>query len=113
MCVDDFEVEYYSKDGVQHLIDVIQKQYTCKVDWKGNNFLGLTLNWEYEKGYVEISMLNYIQHALQRLQYKTEVYPQYSPHYHASIKYTTQPGRQYATKDDDNPLLLPKETNYI
>ena len=28
-------------------------------------------------------------------------------------RYSTQPGQQYATKDDDNPLILPKETKYI
>ena len=32
LCVDDFGVKYYSKDDVQHLINAIQKQYTCKVD---------------------------------------------------------------------------------
>ena len=58
-------------------------------------------------------MPNYVRYALQRLKYKPKVFPQYSPHHYTSVKYTTQPGRQFSMQDDTTPLLLPKETKYI
>ena len=81
LCVDDFGVKYYSKDDMTHLLQAIGKQYTCKVDWTGKNFLGLKLNWNYDQQYVDISMPNYIEKTLQRLQYTQQVHPQYSPHH--------------------------------
>ena len=55
LCVDDFGVKYYSKEDILHLQDTISKQYTCKIDWSGSNFLGFTLKWNYEAGYVDES----------------------------------------------------------
>ena len=37
----------FSKDDVNHLLNSIQKQYTCTVDWTGTNFLGLKLGQFY------------------------------------------------------------------
>ena len=64
LCVDDFGVKYFSKEDVQHLHDTIATEYTCKIDWKGENFLGYTIKWDYEKGHVDISMPDYIRNAL-------------------------------------------------
>ena len=61
LCVDDFGVKYYSKENVQHLHDTIAEQYTFKIDWSGNNFIGYKIDWNYEKGYVDISMPEYIK----------------------------------------------------
>ena len=58
-------------------------------------------------------MPHYIKKTLQRLQNIQKVYPQYSPHHYASIQFSKQPDWQYATKEDDNPYLLAKETKYI
>ena len=57
LCVDDFGVKYYSKADANHLIDALEKNYTCTVDWTGRHFCGLTMDWHYDKNYVDISML--------------------------------------------------------
>ena len=113
LCVDDFGVKYYSKEDIQHLKKAIEKQYTCTIDWTGRNFLGLHLNWNYVKQYVDVSMPDYISNALQRLQHVVTVYPQYSPHQHDAIKYSSQSERQYAMKEDTSPHLLPKGIKYV
>ena len=113
LCVDDFGVKYCNKEDVQHLIDAISTQYTCTIDWTGRNFLGLTLDWNYAEGYVDISMPDYVNNALERLQYKQKVYPQYSPHKHEVIQYSKQPDRQYAMQEDSSPLLLPDKIKYV
>ena len=67
LCVDDFGVKYYNQDDLQHLKQVIEKQYTCNVEYTGEHFLGLTLDWNYTDGWVDISMPDYIPHILERL----------------------------------------------
>ena len=61
LCVDGFGVKYYSKEDEQHLHHTIEKEYTCKIDWKGENFLGYKINWNYDRVYVDISILDYIK----------------------------------------------------
>ena len=73
----------------------------------------MTLQWNYQDGYVDISMPGYLEKALERLQYNKKIYPQYSPHAHVPIQYATKNTRQYATAPDTSPLLNPKETKYI
>ena len=113
LCVDDFGVKYYSKEDVQHLHDTIAKEYTCKIDWTGKNFLGYTLNWNYDKGYVDISIPDYIRNALKRLGYNVSVTPQYSPHEHIGVNWTNKGDRQYAQQPDTSPFLSKVETKYV
>ena len=49
LCLDDFGIKYYSKDDADHLLDALQNFYEITVDWNGENYCGLTLNWHYEK----------------------------------------------------------------
>ena len=65
--MDDFGATYFSKEDIQHLHDTLTKEYIYKVDWKGENFLGYTIDCNYEKGYVNISMPDYIRNALKKL----------------------------------------------
>ena len=113
VCVDDFGIKYYSKDDAQHLIDSLEKHYTCTKDWEGKNYCGLTFDWHYDDGYVDVSMPKYVPESLQRLRYVKNKYPQYSPHHHAPIQYGQKGTRQFASSPDDSPLLSPKETKHV
>ena len=64
------------------------------MDWSGRNFCGLKFDWEYNKGQVDISMLNYAIDLLKRLQH-TQQQPRYSPHAHLPIIYGKAGQRQY------------------
>jgi hypothetical protein len=56
LCVDNFGVKYISKSDTQHLIDIIKAHYELTIDWSGSRYWGLTLNWPYDQGYVDVSM---------------------------------------------------------
>ena len=67
---------------------------TCTIPWEffghavdkeGTNYCGLTLNWNYQLGYVETSIHNYTPKSLKRLNYKKSKHPQHSPHKHVLI----------------------------
>ena len=66
LCVDDFGVKYFSKPDALHLIEAVKSNYEVKVDWKGKLYCGLTLDWNYRQGYVDVSMPNTVPRALQR-----------------------------------------------
>ena len=80
---------------------------------KGKNYCGLTFDWHYEDGYVDVSMPGYVRECLQRLGYKPQRSPQYSSHAHTPVKFGKKGARQYATAPDDSPSLSSKETKHI
>ena len=52
--VNDFGVKYFTKDDANHLLDSLLNPYKISTDWGGNNYLGLTIDWNYSKEYVDI-----------------------------------------------------------
>jgi hypothetical protein len=90
LCVDNFGIKYFSEEDAQHLLHAIGSNYRYTTDSTGNNYCGLTLDWHYLEGFVDVSMPGYLEKALQRLQYKQKTSPQYSPHAHKPIKYATK-----------------------
>ena len=88
MCVHDFEVKYFDTDDVEHLLDTVKQKYEVKVDWTGRNFLGYTLDWNYEQGFIDLSMPKYVPKMLSHLNYTPSPKPQYSPHECFGVKYS-------------------------
>ena len=113
LCVDDFGVKYFKKEDAEHLLNAIGSKYNYTVDWGGTNYCGLNIDWHYEKGYVDIYMLQYVSKALKRLQHRPTTTPQYSPHAHTPIVYGMNNTQQFTADKDTSPLLTPKETKYI
>ena len=57
LVVDDFGVKYVGKKHADHLLEAIQKHYTCAVDWTGDLYCGIKLDWNYDgpERYVDLS----------------------------------------------------------
>ena len=113
LCVDDFGIKYFNKADVQHLLDCLSPTYRYTTYWDGKHYCGLTLDWNYHAGLVDVSMGNYVLDALQRLKHVPHISPQYSPHEHVPIQYGHKGIRQYATAPDTSPKLNPKDTTKI
>jgi hypothetical protein len=56
LAVDDFGIKYIGKEHAQHLINTMKQDYKIKEDWDGNQYLGITLDWDYKKREVHLSM---------------------------------------------------------
>jgi hypothetical protein len=69
LIVDDFGVLYTNKNDAQHLIDTLQAKYEITIDWKGEKFLGIDLQWDYEERTVTLSMPGYCERAIARFQH--------------------------------------------
>ena len=70
LCVDDFGVKYFSQDDLQHFLQALEAKYTVTTDMQGKHFCGLTFDWHYSDGYVDMAMPGYVTQALTRLQHK-------------------------------------------
>jgi hypothetical protein len=65
LVVDDFGVKYVGKEHADHLLSCLKKsKYKCSEDWKGSLYCGITLDWNYDAGYIDISMPGYIKKKL-------------------------------------------------
>ena len=71
--VDDFGIQYQNKQDLHFLFNFLQKHYTITIDWTGQNFCGLKLQWKYNlpNRHVILSMPNYITNLLSSINHPT------------------------------------------
>ena len=82
LVMDDFGVKYIGKEHVHHLLQVLRQDYEIEEDWEGTHYLGITLDWDYTKREVHLSMPGYIEKALARFHHQVPLKPQDQPHKH-------------------------------
>jgi hypothetical protein len=112
LCIDDFGIKYFSKDDLDHFLRSIKKNYEYHIDETGSNYIGLSLNWEYDKGMVEVSMPGYVEKLLKRTGHPPPTSPQHSPHEHLPFVLGAKGTRQYAL-EDTSPKVDKKKTKYV
>jgi len=111
LCVDDFGVQYFNDDDANHLIHALKKKYDITIDRSGKNFCGLHLEWDYAKGWVDISMPKYVSNTLRKLNYTPLKKNQSAPHKWSIPAYGSN--RQYATPNDNAPILDKPGIKYV
>ena len=66
LVVDDFGIKAKTLEDAEFFFSVLREKYTIKTDILGQHFLGLTLTWNYDEHWVELSIPDYIAAALAR-----------------------------------------------
>ena len=112
LCVDDFGIQYLSKADTDHLIDAIQYTYKCSIDWKGTQYCGLALAWNYPEGYFDISMPGYVKKSLNKFNHKPPKRPDHATHDWKSPIYGQQTQKR-STQESTAPLLPPDEKQRV
>ena len=79
LCVDDFGVKYFSQKDLDHLIIALQTTFKISIDMKGDKYCGLHLKWNYDLGYVDVSMPEFVLNTLDKLHHPSPKKPQHSP----------------------------------
>ncbi len=69
LVVDNFGVKYTRQEDVEHLKSVIEQDYTVNLDWTGNQYIGITLDWDYKQQQFHLSTPNYVKKALKLFQH--------------------------------------------
>ena len=66
LVVDDFGVKYTQRQDTEHLLVILEKEFTAvSTYWDGDLYCGITLEWNYEERWLDISMPGYIKKVLQ------------------------------------------------
>ena len=68
-------------------MDVLKLYYNMEDDQKEDLYCGIILDWNYDEGYVDISMPNYVTKKLTEYGYKPSKRQQYCPYEPNPIKY--------------------------
>lgn len=113
LCVDDFGVKYFDKADVEHLISALKNFYKLSTDWTGKNYCGLTFDWQYDKGFVDVTMPDYIPAVLTRFNHKRSSTIVHTPYKVAPFVPPTRGQRQYAPTPDTSPALDAKGTTLV
>jgi hypothetical protein len=111
LVVDDFGVKYIGKEHVHHLLQVLRQDYKIEEDWEGTRYLGITLDWDYTKRKVHLSMPSYNEKALARFGHQVPTKPQDQPHKHTIPMHGATV--QYAKADDISRPLSKEEKQNI
>ena len=96
LVVDDFGVKYERKRDVDHLMRVLKQHYDVKEDWTGSRYIGITLDWDYKKRQVHLSMPGYVKKALLQFNHAVPAkrqdspFPHTPPNYGAKVQYAKQ-----------------------
>ena len=48
LVVDDFGVKYCRKRDAEELVALLEGMYSCKCDWRGEQYISVHLDWDYK-----------------------------------------------------------------
>ena len=108
LCVDDFGIKYVGREHAEHLIASLKKHYEAlTIDWKGNKYCGMDINWNYDKGHCDIAVLGYVVKQLEKFKHKSSKRKQHSPSKFTPPKYGQKV--QLAKPEPEYNMLTEKE----
>jgi hypothetical protein len=106
----DFGAKYVGEEHAQHLKNTLEEHYKLTCDWTGTRYIGITLDRDYKKRQVHLSMPNYVKKALKQFQHIANKL-QHSPYPSVPIQYGAK--KQYTTQESTAPLLDDKAKRFI
>jgi hypothetical protein len=111
LVVDDFCVKYVGREHTEHLMACIKKKYNISSDWNGGAYCGLTLDWDYNKRTVDLSIPGYIKAALHTYQHAAPARPEHAPHTWNPPIYGAK--TQFVNDETSSPALSDKDVNKL
>jgi hypothetical protein len=103
-------MKYVGEENAQHLKKTLEEHYKLTCDWKDNRYIRITLDLDYNKCQIHLSMPNNMQKALKQFQHNADKL-QYALYQSAPIKYGAK--KQHTTKESKTPLLDDKAKWFI
>jgi hypothetical protein len=110
LVVDDFGVKYVGEEHAQHLKNTLEEHYKLTCNWTGTRYIGITLDWDYNKRQVHLSMPHYVKKSLKQFQHIAGKM-QHAPYPSVLIQYGAK--IQYATQKSTLPLVDDKAKRFI
>lgn len=110
LVVDDFSVSYVDKADALHLEQTIKNSYPMTSDWTGSRYIGIDLDWDYNKRTLRTSMNGYIEKALLQFQHPKPKQHHFAPSTHTEPTYGA---RIQLAKVDSSPPMTPTQTKFL
>ncbi len=110
LVVDKIGVKYVSEEHANHLKRVLEENYTLMCDWMGTGYISITLDWNYTKCQVNLSMPKYVTNMLKQFRHIAQK-RQYAPYLCIPIQYGAK--KQYTMQELDAPLVDDKAKQFI
>ena len=102
LVVDDFGIKFTGNVHANHLITTLKKYYDVTIDWKGELFVGIKLEWDYENRTLETHVPGFTKRALHKYQHPKPKKPQHAPAKAAPIQYGAKVQK---TQHDTSPYI--------
>ena len=109
--VDDFGIKYVGEEHRDHLLNILNEYYEMETDYNGELYCGITLKWNYEKGYVDISMPNYVHKNLVKYGHEKLRKPQHCPYEPAPNKHGKESNE--ITEEPESPRVNNEKKKYV
>ena len=90
LVVDNFGVKCVVEEHAEHVMSVLRKSYDITHEWKGEKYIGITLDWDYQQRQVHLSMPDYVNKALTQFNHPYRKKRQDSPYPCAPVKHRTK-----------------------
>ena len=90
---------------------ILSKRYKILINWEGEIYLGLDLEWDSEECKVHLSMLTYVNNALRRFNHEKVCKPQYQPYPHNKTVYGSK--YQISKPEDMSEILSQADKKFI
>ena len=104
-------MKYSRQKDAKHLLSVLEKEFTAaSTNWEGALYCGITLEWNYEEIWLDISMPGYIQKVLPKYKHESPPRPQ-SPYVIAPKKYSKDTHDQLPL--DESPTFYKEKIKKI
>ena len=96
LVVDNFGVKYLGGKHVIHLKQTLEENYKVAIEWDGKMYILITLDWDYIRRQVHMSLPKYTDKALKQFNNKqkkkeNQSYPSVTIIYGSRKQYSTQP----------------------
>ena len=98
LVVDDFGVRFEGYAHANHLVKNLKRYYDVTVDWKGEIYIGIKLEWDYNKRALDTHIPNFVPKVLKKYQHQKPYKPQHAPAKAAPINY----GAKIQKSENDN-----------
>ena len=69
LVVNDFSVSYVDRVDAEHLGAALKAHYPMTINWIGDKYIGITLDWDYKKQELRTSMPGYVEKALKQFKH--------------------------------------------
>ena len=98
LVIDDFGVKFEGDAHANHLVKTLKRYYDVTVDWKGELYVVIKLEWDYKNQTLDTHIPTFVPKSLKNYKHQKPAKPQHDPSKASPIQY----GEKIQTIENDN-----------